>query len=44
MNKTLKITFSLKNTYRVNSILYALRQIPLIKNCLLYTSHVAERA
>ena len=34
MNKTLKITFSLKNTYRVNSILYALRQIPLIKKLL----------
>lgn len=31
MNKTLRISFSLKNTYRVNSILYAIKQIPLIK-------------
>lgn len=31
MNKTLKIAFSLKNTYRVNTILYSLKQIPLIK-------------
>lgn len=34
MNKTLKISFSLKNTYRVNSILYSLKQIPLIKKAL----------
>ena len=32
MLKTFKISFSLKNTYRVNSILYAIKQIPLIKN------------
>ncbi len=31
MHKTLRISFSLKNTYRVNSILYSLKQIPLIK-------------
>ena len=30
MIKTLRLSFSLKNTYRVNSILYAIRQIPLI--------------
>lgn len=30
MNKTLRISFSLKNAYRVNSILYSLKQIPLI--------------
>lgn len=34
MLKTLKISFSLKNTYRVNSILYSLRQIPLIRRLL----------
>ena len=28
--KTLRITFSLRNTYRVNSILHALKQIPLV--------------
>lgn len=30
MFKTWKIAYSLKNTYRVNSILYALKQIPLL--------------
>lgn len=34
MNKTLRISFSLKNTYRVNSILFGLKQIPLIKEVL----------
>ena len=34
MHKTLRISFSLKNTYRVNSILYAIKQIPLIKKIL----------
>ena len=34
MNKTLKISFSLKNTYRVNSILFSLKQIPLLKRLL----------
>ncbi|WP_434310016.1 hypothetical protein [Hominifimenecus sp. rT4P-3] len=34
MKKTLKISFSLKNTYKVNGILYALKQIPLIKKVL----------
>lgn len=34
MIKTLKISFALKNTYRVNSILYSLKQIPLIKRLL----------
>lgn len=34
MNKTLRISFSLKNTYRVNSILYSVKQIPLIKRAL----------
>lgn len=34
MNKTLRISFTLKNTYRVNSILYALRQIPLVNRLL----------
>ena len=34
MNKTLKISFSLKNTYRVNGILFSLKQIPLLKSLL----------
>ena len=34
MNKTLKISFALKNTYRVNSILYALKQMLIIKMIL----------
>lgn len=34
MNKTLQLSFSLKNTYRVNSILYSLKQIPFIKKLL----------
>ncbi len=34
MNKTLKISFDLKNTYRVNSVLYGLKQIPLVKKLL----------
>lgn len=34
MNKTLRISFALKNTYRVNSILYALKQMLLVKMIL----------
>ena len=34
MNKTLAISFSLKNTYRVNGILFSLKQIPLLKRLL----------
>ena len=34
MNKTLRISFSLKNTYRVNGILFSLKQIPLLKKIL----------
>lgn len=34
MNKTLKISFLLRNTYRVNSILYALKQIPFLGKLL----------
>lgn len=34
MIKTLKISFSLRNTYRVNGILYSLKQIPLLKKIL----------
>ncbi len=34
MNRTMRISFSLKNTYRVNSILYSLKQIPLLKKLL----------
>ena len=34
MNKTLIISFSLKNTYRVNGILFSLKQIPLLKRLL----------
>ncbi len=42
MNKTLKISFSLKNTYRVNGILYSLKQIPLIKKLLPDTLYQAK--
>ena len=34
MNKTLRISFSLRNTYRENAILYSLIQIPLVKKLL----------
>lgn len=34
MRNTLRISFSLKNTYRVNSILYAIKQIPILKKIL----------
>ncbi len=34
MIKTLRISFSLKNTYRVNTILYSMRQIPFVKKLL----------
>ena len=34
MLKTLRISFSLKNTYRVNGILYSLKQVPLVKRIL----------
>lgn len=34
MNKTLKISFALKNTYRVNGILFSLKQIPFLKKIL----------
>lgn len=34
MNKTLRISFALKNTYRVNSILFSLKQIPLLKKLI----------
>lgn len=34
MTKTLKISFSLKNTYRVNGILYSIKQIPVLKKIL----------
>ena len=34
MNKILKVSFSLKNTYRVNTILYSIKQIPLLKKLL----------
>ena len=34
MLKTLRLSFALKNTYRVNGILYAIKQIPLIRRIL----------
>lgn len=34
MSKTLRFSFALKNTYRVNSIIYSLKQIPLIKKLI----------
>ncbi len=41
MTKTLRLSFSLRITYRVNAILYSLKQMPLIKRLLpqtLYSS------
>ncbi|WP_455720268.1 hypothetical protein [Agathobacter sp.] len=32
--KTLRISFSLKNTYRVNAIIYGLKQIPVVKKLI----------
>lgn len=34
MSKTLRLSFSLKISYRVNGIIYALKQIPLIKKLI----------
>lgn len=34
MLKTLRLSFSLKNTYRVNGILHSLKQIPLLRRAL----------
>lgn len=34
MKNTLRISFSLKNTYRVNSILYSVKQLPVLKKIL----------
>lgn len=34
MINAFRISFSLKNTYRVNAILHALKQIPLLKKLL----------
>ena len=34
MLKTFIISFKLKNTYRVNSIIYSLKQFPIIKKIL----------
>lgn len=34
MSRAFRISFSLKNTYRVNSIIYSIQQIPLIKKIL----------
>lgn len=34
MNKTLRISFALRNAYKVNSVIYSLRQLPLVKKLL----------
>ena len=34
MNRIFLLSFSLRNTYQVNSILYAIKQIPLVKRLL----------
>lgn len=44
MNKTLKISFSLKNTYRVNGVLFSLKQIPLVKRLLPATLYQGKGA
>lgn len=41
MMKTLRISFSLKNTYRINSIYYGFKQIPVIKKILPESLYVA---
>ena len=42
MIKTLRISFSLQNAYRVNAILYSLKQIPLVKRLLPAALYRAE--
>ncbi len=42
MLNTLRISFSLKNTYRVNGILYSLKQIPLLRRILPATLYRSE--
>ena len=34
MLKTLRISRSIRTTYQVNSILYSLKQVPILKNLL----------
>lgn len=34
MFKAFRISYSLKNTYRVNGILYSLKQVPLLRRIL----------
>ncbi len=36
MLKTLRLSFAMKNTYRVNGILYAVKQLPLLRGLLPY--------
>ena len=46
MLKTFWIAFKLKITYRVNTIIYSLKQLPLIKRILpasLYASNILKR-
>ena len=46
MLKTFWIAFKLKITYRVNTIIYSLKQLPLIKKILpasLYASNILKR-
>lgn len=42
MNRAFRISFSLKNTYRVNNIIHALKQIPLINRLLPQTLYRSE--
>ena len=34
MNKTFQIAFRLKNSYRANSVIFSLKQVPLLKRIL----------
>ena len=46
MRSTFRLSFALKNTYRVNGILYSLKQIPLLRRLLpqaLYRSRGLKR-
>ncbi len=42
MNKTLRISFFLKNTYRINCIVYNIRQIPILKKVIPSTLYNAR--
>lgn len=42
MTKTLRITFSLKYTYLINSIIYGIKQVPVIKKIIPVSAYQAQ--